>query len=136
MVSYVSKSLDDAVMQVRLTVNDVGVNGANFRYTNDQIVAQFNTAIRELYRYRPDAFIGNFTQGVLSNTTPLPTYNATIDLGLFPQTVLPFDDRFFFNAVIFFMVGMLELGDDEFTDTSRSAQLLSSFRQMLIGAGG
>jgi hypothetical protein len=136
MVTYVSKSLDDAVTQVRLTINDVGVNGANFRYTNDQIVAQFNTALRELYRYRPDAFIGNFTQGVLANTTPLPTYTAAVDLGLNPATVLPFDDRFFFNAVVFFMVGMLELGDDEFTDASRSAQLLSSFRQMLTGPGG
>jgi hypothetical protein len=136
MVTFVSKSLDDAVTQVRLTINDVGVNGANFRYTNAQIVAQFNTAIRELYRYRPDAFIGNFTQGVLVNNNPLPTYSDAIDLGLNPATVLPFDDRMFFNAVVFFIVGMLELGDDEFTDQSRSAQLLSSFRQMLIGPGG
>jgi hypothetical protein len=135
MVTFATKSLDDLVAEVRLLVNDAGVGGTNFRYTNDQIVANYNTALRELYRYRPDAYIGNFTQGILSNNA-IPTYNAEVDLGLNPATVLPVDDRLFFNALVFFVVGMLELGDDEFTDQGRSSQLLSSFRQMVAGGGG
>jgi len=137
MVTNTAKSLDDVFTEVRLLINDNGVGGSNFRYSNDLVMSQFNTALRELYRYRPDAFIGNFTQGVLTNSAlPMVTYNAEADLALTPQTPLPFDDRLFFNAVVFFMVGRLELGDDEFTDQGRSSQLLSSFKQMLGGAGG
>lgn len=137
MVSYVAKSLDDVFTEVRLLINDVGVNGSNYRFTNDQVMSQFNTALRELYRYRTDAWIGNFTQGVITNAAqPMPTYSAEADLAQDPPTPLPFDDRLFFNAVVFFMVGRLELGDDEFTDQGRAAQLLASFKQMLGGPGG
>lgn len=136
MVTTVAKSLDDLVSEVRLTLSDIGVNGSNFRYTNDQIVQAFNTAIRELYRYRPDAYIGNFTQGIIiNNALPMNTY-ASSDLAQNPNTTLPFDDRLFYGPVIFYVIGKLELGDDEFTDQGRSAQLLASFRQMLIGENG
>jgi|ERR1700756_4880743 len=136
MPSFTAKSLDDLISEVRLLINDIGVGGSNFRYTNDQLVAKANTAFRELYRYRPDAWIGNFTQGVLTNSaSPMISYTSA-DLGQNPATPLPVDDRLFFNALIFFIVGMLELGDDEFTDQSRSAQLLASFRSILGGAGG
>lgn len=137
MVTTVAKSLDDLVSEVRLTISDIGVNGSNFRYTNAQIIQAFNTAIRELYRYRPDAYIGNFTQGILvNNALPMNTYSDATDLGLNPATPLPFDDRLFYNPVVFFVIGRLELGDDEFTDQGRAASLLASFRQMLIGENG
>lgn len=137
MPTLTAKSLDDVFTEVRLLTNDVGVNGSNFRYTNDQLMSNFNTALRELYRYRPDAWIGNFTQGVITNAAnPMPSYSAETDLGLDPPTPLPVDDRLFFNALVFFVVGRLELGDDEFTDQGRAAQLLASFRSMLGGAGG
>jgi hypothetical protein len=137
MVAFTAKSLDDVFTEVRLLINDAGIDGSNYRYTNDQVMSQYNTALRELYRYRPDAFIGNFTQGILTNSAlPMATYTAVDDLAQDPPTPLPFDDRLFFNPVVFFIVGRLELGDDEFTDQGRSAQLLSSFRQMLGGAGG
>lgn len=137
MVTTVAKSLDDLVSEVRLTISDLGVNGSNFRYTNAQIVQAFNTAIRELYRYRPDAYIGNFTQGILiNNALPMNSYSDATDLNQNPATPLPFDDRLFYGPVIFYVIGKLELGDDEFTDQGRSAQLLASFRQMLIGENG
>jgi hypothetical protein len=134
MSSFAVKTIDDLFAEVRLLINDVGVNGTNFRYTNDQIMLKYNTALRELYRYRPDAFIGNFTTGILSNNA-VPTY-VVGDLGLVPATIFPADDRLFFNAVVFFVVGILELGDDEFTDQGRATSLFASFRQMLGGVGG
>lgn len=137
MVAAVAKSLDDLVSEVRLTISDIGVNGSNFRYTNAQVIQAFNTAIRELYRYRPDAYIGNFTQGILiNNSLPMNSYSDVTDLNQNPATPLPFDDRLFYGPVIFYVIGKLELGDDEFTDQGRSAQLLASFRQMLIGENG
>jgi hypothetical protein len=137
MVTQTAKSLDDVFTEVRLLVNDLGIDGSSYRWTNDLVMSQFNTALRELYRYRPDAFIGNFTQGILSNSAlPMNTYDAETDLGLDPPTPLPFDDRLFFNAVCFFMVGRLELSDDEFVDQGKASQLLASFKQMLGGPGG
>lgn len=135
MVSFATKTIDDLFAEVRLLINDVGVNGTNFRYTNDQIMLKYNTALRELYRYRPDAYIGNFTQGVLVSNQ-IPTYTSAADLAQVPATVLPVDDRLFYNALVFFMVGILELGDDEFVDQGRASQLLASFRQMLGAPGG
>lgn len=134
MPTTTSKSIDDFMSEVRLLINDVGIGGTSFRYSNDQVLAVFNTAIRELYRYRTDAYIGNFTQGILTNNT-VPTF-STADLAQAPAVPFPVDDRLFYNAIVFFVVGRLELGDDEFTDQSRSAQLLASFRQMLVGEGG
>lgn len=135
MPNFSSKSIDDLFAEVRLLINDVGVNGTNFRYTDAQILLKYNTALRELYRYRPDAYIGNFTQGVLV-ANQVPTY-LLADLALTPvPTPLPVDDRLFYNALVFFVVGILELGDDEFTDQGRAAQLLASFRQMLGAPGG
>ncbi len=137
MPTFTAKSLDDLVSEARLLINDTGVGGSNYRFTQDQVMAKINTAFRELYRYRPDAWIGNFTQGVITNSaSPMPTYSAEDDLGLTPPTPLPVDDRLFFNALVFFVVGILELGDDEFTDQGRSSQLLASFRSMLGGVGG
>lgn len=137
MVTLTAKSLDDVFTEVRLLINDVGVNGSNYRFTDDQVMSRFNTALRELYRYRTDAWIGNFTQGVITNSAnPMPTYSAEADLAQDPPTPLPFDDRLFFNAVCFLITGLLELGDDEFTDQGRASQLLASFKQMLAGPGG
>lgn len=137
MVAFVAKNLDDLVAEIRLLINDTGVGGSNYRYTQDMVMGKINTSFRELYRYRPDAWIGNFTQGVLASTAlPMVSYDAETDLGLSPPTPLPVDDRLFFGALLFYTVGMLELGDDEFTDQGRATQLLSSFKQMLGGPGG
>lgn len=134
MSTFATKTIDDLFAETRLLINDVGVNGTNFRYTDAQIMLKYNTALRELYRYRPDAYIGNFTQGILV-ANQVPTYLIG-DLAQNPATILPVDDRLFYNALLFLVVGTLELGDDEFTDQGRAAQLMASFRQMLGGPGG
>lgn len=125
-----TKTLDDAMTEIRLIVNDSDIGFT--RFSNDIILAKINSALRDVYRYRPDAFIGNFTQGVFSSNA-MVTYEIT-DLGL--ATPWPVDDRLFFTPVLLYVAGMVELADDEFVDNSRAAQLLSSFRQALIGVGG
>ncbi len=135
MSTTTSKSIDDAVAEARFLLGDTGINptGAAFptRYTNDQLIAQLNTALRELYSLRPDAFIGNFAQGALSDN-PVTTYAST-DLGQTPPTPFPIDDRLFFSPVVFYMVGRIELSDDEFTDNNRAMTLYGAFRNMLVG---
>lgn len=125
------KTLDDIVTEARATIND---STTPFRFPNVLVLSFINTAIRELYRYRPDAFIGNFTSGIVSSVA-IPTYDLT-DLGLDPATVLPFDDRMFFGPVVFYVAGRLELSDDEFTDNGRAMTLMTAFRNMLITPGG
>lgn len=133
MSSFTTKTLDDAVAEIREIINDSNV--AFGRFTNAQVLQKLNTALRETYRYRPDAWIGNFVQGVFSNKSPLPTYDIT-DLGLLPPTPWPIDDRLFFSPVVFYVAGMLDITDDEFSDDGRAVTLLTAFRNQLIGPGG
>lgn len=133
MVTTVTKTLDDAVLEARMIIND---SDPNFeRYSDALLIQKINTALRVVYRYRPDAFIGNFTQGVFTNSTPIPTY-AIGDLGLNPATPWPIDDRCFFDGVVFYVAGILDLSDDEFADDNRAMTLLQAFRNELVGAGG
>lgn len=133
MSTVLTKTLDDCVAEIREIIND---SNATFgRFTNAQVVQKINTALRETYRYRPDAFIGNFTQGVFTNQTPIPTYSIT-DLGLAPATPFPIDDRLFFSPIVFYVAGMLDVTDDEFSDDGRAMTLLTAFRNQLIGPGG
>lgn len=133
MSSTTTKTLDDAVAEIREIINDS--NAAFGRFTDAQVLQKINTALREVYRYRPDAWIGNFTQGVFTNNGQIPTYDET-DLGLLPPTPWPCDDRLFFSPVVFYVAGMLDITDDEFSDDGRAMTLLTAFRNQLIGPGG
>lgn len=129
-MDYATKSLDDVITEARVVVNDIGINGQAFRIPQTTYIAYFNTALRNLYTLRPDAFINNPLLS-LPAPTPIPTYYVS-DLGLTPATPLPVDDRMFFSPLVIYIAGLVELGDDEFTESARSAQLLTSFKQMLV----
>jgi len=138
MSTTTSKTIDDALTEARQMVND---SSAPFRNNDTLYVAYLNSALRALYSVRPDAFIGNFTQGILSAAVVL-TY-TTADLQTIdgianptpptPATPFPADDRQFFNPVVAYIAGRIELSDDEYTETSRSQQLLAAFKQQLTG---
>lgn len=132
MSSTTAKTLDDMVNEVRMLINDNDPDG--YRFPQVQVLDKINTALREVYRLRPDAYIGNFTQGILSTNSPV-TYDLT-DLGLLPQTPWPLDDRLFFSPVVLYVTGMLDLTDDEFADDNRAMTVLQAFRNQLIGPGG
>ena len=144
MVTTVTKTIDDAVLEARLMVNDatlslqgtvVPTRNADARY-----IQYLNSALSAVYSIRPDAFIYMNT-GIIT-TTLVPTY-STSDLQAIdgvtnpsapiPATSFPLDDRQYFNPVVAYMAGRIELADDEYVDTSRSALLLASFKQQLMG---
>lgn len=124
-----AKTLDDLVSEVRLMLKD---RRAPFRYSDDDIVEGVNTALREVKRLRPDAFLSftNETEPVFSQTT-MPDFSAA-DLGLIPLTAFPIDE-IFYNAVLYHVVGKIQLGDDEFAVDNRAMTLLAAFRQQLLG---
>jgi hypothetical protein len=134
MVVYTGMTIDEVLLDARLLLNDQGIQGSAFRFSNQILLNALNAALNDLYRYRPDAFIGNFTSGILSNN-PVPQFQLT-DLGLLPATALPVDGRCFYNPLVFYVAGRTELSDDEFTDTNRAMTLLTAFRQMLVGTEG
>lgn len=123
------KSIDDALAEARTIVNDTQLP---FRNANDTLLLYLNTALRALYALRPDAYIGDFSSGIISNNAVL-TYDAT-DLALVPATEFPVDDRLFYGPVVAYIAARIEIQDDEFTESARSAQLMQSFVQQLQGA--
>ena len=144
MSSTTGKTIDDAISEARAMVNDNTLFNGTVQPTRNSdsvYVTYLNSALRALYQLRPDAFIGNFTQGILTTATVL-TY-STSDLQAIdgvanmtppvPATPFPADDRQFYNPVVAYMAGRIELADDAYTDTARSAQLLAAFKQQLQG---
>lgn len=92
---------------------------APYRYSDDRMVRTYNGALREAFRIRPDLF--------LDVSYVLPTY-TTSDFA----TSLIIEEQFY-NAVVAFIVGWVELADDEFALDGRAAALLTAFRNQLIG---
>lgn len=123
-----SKSIDDCLFEARTIVNDTQVP---YRNPDTTLLLYLNTALRVLYSLRPDAFIGDFSSGIITNNA-VETYYTT-DLGLVPPTAFPVDDRLFYNPVVSYIGGRIEIQDDEFTENARSAQLMASFVQQLQG---
>lgn len=130
-MDYATKTIDTFFTEVRQILNDTQVP---YRYAVQDLLNFLNTGLRETYRYRPDAFIGNFTTGVLSSNL-CPTYYTT-DLGLTPATVFPLDDRLFYGPLVFYVTGRAEIEDDEFADNNRAMTLMQAYRNMLISEGG
>lgn len=112
-----------------------------FRNPDATLVGYFNSALLAVYSIRPDGFLGNFQTGILS-FQGVPSY-TTADLQTIdgvanptppvPATPFPLDQRQFYNPIVSYLAGRVELSDDEYTDTSRSAQLLAAFSSQLLG---
>ena len=123
-----SKSIDDALFEARTIVNDTQ---QPYRNQNSTLIVYLNTALRLLYSLRPDAFIGDFSSGIITNNA-VETYYTT-DLGLSPPTPFPVDDRLFYAPVVSYIAGRIEISDDEFSEDSRAVQLMAAFKQQLEG---
>lgn len=122
------KTVDEALFEARTIVNDTQIP---FRNPDTTLLLYLNTALRALYAIRPDAYIGDFSSGIISNNAVL-TYDVT-DLGLDPPTSFPVDDRLFYGPVVAYIAARIEIQDDEFTENARSQQLMASFIQQLQG---
>ena len=128
MVTQVPKSIDDCIFEARQACNDFMTP---YRNADTTLVAFLNTALRVVYAIRPDAYIGNFSSGIIA-TQVMNTYVLT-DLGKSPATPFPLDDKLFFYPVVLYIAARIELGDDEFTESARSAQLIAAFGQQMTG---
>jgi hypothetical protein len=124
----VAKTLDNLVDEVRLMLKD---RRTPYRWAQTDILAAINSSFREAQRLRPDIFVGCCTDED-GGAIPLPDF-VEADLNLVPTpTPYPIDEIFFMPSV-FYAVGKLQLGDDEFTLDNRAMTLLAGFHQALVG---
>lgn len=123
-----AKSIDDCLREARAIINDTDVPQ---RYDDALLLRILNTALREVYALRPDAFVGNFSSGVLSANTITDLVEA--DLEQDPETAFPLDDRLFYSPVVLYVAGKAELSDDEFANDNRAMIVLAAFRSQLTG---
>ena len=139
MSSLTPKTLDQAILEARQVVND---SIPPYRNTDETLIGYLNSGLLAIYSVRPDAYIGNFTQGVLSfqgilqfDVTDLQSIDGEPNpTPPTPITPFPLDPRFFFNPMVVYIAGRVELADDEYVDTARSSQLLASMTQQLRGS--
>ena len=94
-----------------------------YRYPDDNLVDALNLALLETRRLRADLFLKqNFTA---------PSFALPADLTkAVPMNVM------YRNALVYFMVGYMQLRDDESTTDSRAAALLGKFQGQLLSVTG
>ena len=115
--SQVFDVLGDVVSQVRTLLQDTETLGGEYRYSDDSIVTAINMGLLEMFRIRPDIFLGNNYQ-IPSFSTGTPDAPMVIE----PQ---------FVPSLVYYAVGMCQLRDDEGTQDERASLLLAKFTSTL-----
>jgi len=108
------KTVGGILTDARVILNDASAD----RYTDAQLISDFNNAISQTKALRPDAFIlgealPEFTTADLADDFPLP--------------------EIFVQSFVYYLAGNAELRDDEFTVDNRAMTLLAAFRRDLTG---
>jgi hypothetical protein len=91
--------------------------GPTFRYPDGDLISALNIAILESRRLRPDLWIGVAT--LPAYTTPSDTTPVT---GIDPQYQMAF---------VYYITGITQLRDEEFTEDQRATVFLNKFFSML-----
>lgn len=108
-------TIANVITQARRQLQD---NRVPYRHEDEELVDNFNNAVREAYRVRPDLFLPlgytyvTYTTGDLALAFPLSDF-------LIPQFVS-------------YVVGFSELSDDEFATDGRAMALLTKFSVELL----
>ena len=111
-------TLGDIVGQIRTLLQDTDTLGGEYRYSDDSIVTSINMGLIEMFRMRPDIFLGlNFQ---------LPVYTVAT-----PDAPLQIEQQFV-PSLVYYAVGMVQLRDDEGTQDERSSLLLAKFTSTLV----
>lgn len=91
-----------------------------YRYPDDDLVANLNTAILEARRLRPDLSIS----ANRTNTYPLYSF-------LQPNVVVDFDPMFR-PALVYYIAGRAALSDEENNEDQRATVLMNKFTSQLL----
>lgn len=112
-------TIQNLLDEARLLLQD---SRTPYRYTDDVLVPVLNRALQELNRIRPDAFFDTFDD--VETVVPVLT---TADLATnFPVAMM------YYAPVLYYVVGAVELSDDEFAVEGRASVLLSRFTASVL----
>ncbi len=117
-----AKTIQDILTESRFLLQD---SVEPYRNGDASLLRIVNSAMYELKRVRPDVWLGSYN-------TALPTFSDTpADL----EKEIPFD-QLVFQPFIFYIVGFVELQDDEFAVDGRAAAMLRMFTGSLTASLG
>lgn len=103
--------VSDYIAQARTLLQDEAVP---YRYSDASIAESINAGINEAYRMRPDMWMNYFNK-------PLPVYSSATPAAIVDVPkgyAMPF---------LYYVVGLVQLRDQEDTSDARASQLLNSF---------
>lgn len=112
-----------------------------YRYSDAVLRAILNRGLQELARLRPDAYWGLFDRDdvvvpEVALLDPDPPDDPQKPLPSEQEVVLVTDPVLlpgqFYTALVYWVVGSAELVDDEYTQDSRAAMVLTQFKAMAV----
>lgn len=112
----------DLLDQIRTLLLDVDATSGQYRYSTDSIIANLNLGLLEMFRLRPDIFLGNLFVVPQFNSAQLDA-----DVVIEQQYVPP---------LIYYTVGMTQARDDEETQDARAGAFLQTFQRQLLAVAG
>ena len=116
-----AKTYQNVIDEARTLTQDTDADG--YRNTTATYIDQLNRALQELARLRPDAFYDQFA----TDDVVIPEItDGTLSTDFLPPMM-------FYAAVIAYIVGMIEIIDDEFSVDGRAMAMLGSFKQSVVG---
>lgn len=107
----------DYVRETRTLLQDLI---APYRYTDLELLSTLNMALLQARKLRADLFLG---------VTTVPSYSAV------DATAVAMDQQYR-TSIVYFMTGHAQLRDEEDTQDSRAAGLISKFTAQLTTVGG
>lgn len=133
-----AKTWGDIITEARVILQDVD---SPYRDSDATLRSILNRGLNELARLRPDAFWDLFdTDDVVVPTVALSDPDPPADTAnptpAEQTTVLSTDDFLlpmqFYNPLVYWVAGVAELKDDEFTNDARAAILMSQFKAQVV----
>jgi len=106
------------IAQVRTLLQDVSLLGSEYRYSDDSLMMNLNMGLLEMFRIRPDIF--------LSQYFTVPQYTV----GQFDNAI-PIEQQFI-PSLVYYVVGMTQLRDDEGEQDARASAFLGKFTSSLV----
>jgi len=96
---------------------------APYRYSDTDLVAALNNAISEIPRIRPDLYFTYLRDSTVPTSYSSGTTSASVNV-----------DLRYRMAVLYYIVGYVQLRDDENTQDARAGSLLTQFIAKLTGS--
>jgi hypothetical protein len=117
-------TIGDYIKEARVLLQDTR---DPFRYTDAEMVSQLNVGLMEARRLRADLFLPAFEVPVFSETG---NTEGAIDN---TAKALPVPmDIMYRSPLLYYLVGKMQLRDEENTTDSRAAALIAKFTQQML----